>query len=178
MKTNNTRRGFTLIELLVVVLIIGILAAVALPQYQKAVEKARLSDAITIINSLQKALDIYILENGYPSNALFLGNSADKELDINIGNGMNCTQADGDICSNNNFAYLVNCESEDPGCCFIYAYRVANGDYDNEDIQYSLSAQKCPSENKWKYICQPQSRYPYSDALCKSIETLGWVKIQ
>ena len=64
----TTTCGFTLIELLVVVLIIGILAAVALPQYNKAVEKSRAVEALTMINSLQKAVDAAILAGNLDPN--------------------------------------------------------------------------------------------------------------
>ena len=65
------KKGFTLIELLVVVLIIGILAAIALPQYQKTVLKARATQIMVDIDALSKALDIYILANGYPSEETY-----------------------------------------------------------------------------------------------------------
>ena len=65
----NGAGAFTLIELLVVVLIIGILAAVALPQYQKAVEKSRAAQALTLLKSVgQAAVSFRLANGGFPES--------------------------------------------------------------------------------------------------------------
>ncbi|NQT47208.1 MAG: type II secretion system protein [Candidatus Omnitrophica bacterium] len=64
------KSSFTLIELLIVVIIVGILATVALPQYTKVVNRARGAEAVSNIGTLMRAMAVYYTESSdYPRNA-------------------------------------------------------------------------------------------------------------
>ena len=97
------KQGFTLMELLVVVLIIGILAAVAVPKYQKAVEKSQFVSGFPLARALEQAQEMYWIANG--TYALSF-----SQLDLNMPAGCKLCKAYGaeSLCCGQNLMFQFN----------------------------------------------------------------------
>ena len=144
-RTANTFRtaslGFTLIELLVVVLIIGILAAVAVPQYEKVVEKTRAMEAVGLVRSVRQAQELYYMQNlRYASSLDALTLSFPRSL------AKNFNWDSPDQLKNGRFAISRSAEK------YFYVI-VASGDFRGIHLPGKIYCAAPPSNQKAVEIC-------------------------
>ncbi len=164
----QANKGFTLIELLVVVLIIGILAAVALPQYQVAVEKSRMTEALTTLENIRKGIDMYILEHGWLTSSTYFVGGCDTDdgkcnvLDIDVESSLDCEQ-EQDWCIGKNYKYQASCWAY--GCTI-------HGRHLNDVVM--LYYVKQGDQEEWEKWVDPMGDDAVGTKLNASLKAQGW----
>jgi len=139
MKNNN--KGFTLIELLVVVLIIGILAAIALPQYTKTVEKSRSAEALLNLKAISDAANRNYLLSGAYVNGDGTAMNDFSGLDIDVPTTSNnftfaFAGCAGDVCT-------ITATRKAAGNAYVITYYLSKGGFDTTKPAAGGSGRGC-----------------------------------
>jgi len=111
-KIIRNERGFTLIELMVVVIIIGILAAVAVPAMNKQTDKAKIKRAVSELKTMKTVIDTYYAEHGtVPKASIATTDSANVGYVLQQA-GIKFTGASGGLMDPWNHAYIYSVDSD------------------------------------------------------------------
>ena len=174
---HKNKKAFTLIELLVVVLIIGILSAIALPQYTKAVEKTRAAEAQLITASVQKGVEEWLLANELPSSGAveLMASSTDTNgevgvLSVSVEKNLDCATNKG-FCLSKSFAYDAYCASNG---CWVRGKRYLKSDASDTNSHYIIQRRYWSDNGTWKWKSQCQIYDDLGGRVCPSLLAQGW----
>ena len=150
------KKGFTLIELLVVVLIIGILAAIALPQYEKAVFKSRFAEVVMNVKTIDNCINMYKLANGLPKSGTV--DFKDMGCDAELSGG---EWTENYKYQTKHFWYYVQCSASK--CAIIVSDAARFSDDQTFELNNAENSRVCFTKRK-----------PLGRLACKMVEDQGW----